>query len=536
VTRNKITALYCRLSLDDGNEGESMSIQSQKAILEDFAKKNSISNYDFYIDDGYSGTNFNRPSFQRMIADIEEGKIGCVITKDLSRLGRNYLESGAYIEVFFPKHKVRYIAVNDGVDTVSASSLDITPFKNILNELYSRDISKKVKTGKHIRASSGKYMSTHAPFGYAKDPNNKNHLIIDEVTAPTIRRIFELALDGMGNNRISKILKIEHHARPAYYKQEYFGQHFDNEDSYFEWSHSIITRILRNPLYKGDMWLHSTSKTTFNSKSRGYIGTHEREVVSGTHEGIVSREDWDTVQDIMNRHSKVKPSNSGYENVFRGILKCPDCGKALLLHTDTRKTCEPILASYFQCSTYRTKGKVGCNQHRINAVDLEKAVFENIQNHAKKAMKNPDKFITDVLKGMTSVSADNAERTEKRIAKLVSANAETDRLYIKIYEDYSNGVIDKNRFQLLSAHYEEKQAKNKTDIEKLRVELEVSKTSQSDAQLFTRNISEYAEFKKLTSTMMNKLIEKIEVFEPEIIDNKRKQRLRIYYRCVGEIK
>lgn len=223
MTGNKLAALYCRLSLDDGNEGESMSIQSQKAILENYARNAGIINYEFYVDDGYSGTNFNRPSFQKMISDIEDGKIECVITKDLSRLGRNYLESGAYIEVFFPKHKVRYIAVNDGVDSMSAAGLDITPFKNILNEFYSRDISKKVKTGKHIRAASGKYMCTHAPFGYIKDPEDRNHLLIDEQTAPIVRRIFELALEGMGNNRISKILKKERLPRPAFFKQEYFG-------------------------------------------------------------------------------------------------------------------------------------------------------------------------------------------------------------------------------------------------------------------------------------------------------------------------
>lgn len=535
MTGNKLTALYCRLSLDDGNEGESMSIQSQKAILENYARNAGIINYEFYVDDGYSGTNFNRPSFQKMISDIEDGKIECIITKDLSRLGRNYLESGAYIEVFFPKHKVRYIAVNDGVDSMSAAGLDITPFKNILNEFYSRDISKKVKTGKHIRAASGKYMCTHAPFGYNKDPEDRNHLLIDEQTAPIVRRIFELALEGMGNNRISKILKKERLPRPAFFKQEYFGKYFDNIEGYYDWTQSIITRILRNPLYKGDMWLHTTSKSTFNSKSRGYIGTHEREIVQNTHEGIVSREVWDTVQEIMNRHSKVRPSNSGYENLFRGILKCPDCGRSLLLHTDTRKKCEARLASYFQCSTYRMKGRSACEQHRIEAVDLEKAVLEDIQKNAKKAMKNPESFIRKILSGMASQSTENADKLEKRIRKLEAENADTDRLYIKCYEDYSNGIIDKSRFQLLSSHYTEKQSQNNALIEKYRAEMEWSRKSNVDALLFTRNISEYAEIKQLTGTMINRLIEKIEVFEPKVIDGEKKLKIRIHYRCVGAI-
>ena len=219
---NRITALYCRLSLDDGNVGDSMSITSQKAILERKAKELGFRNTRFYVDDGYSGTNFERPSFKQMITDIEAGQIGVVMTKDLSRLGRNYIESGSYIEIFFPQHDVRYIAVNDGVDSINATEMDITPFKNILNEMYSRDIAKKVKSGKLIRAQQGKFMGTYAPFGLKKDPADKNHLIIDEETAPTVRFIYDLALKGYGTNRINKQLYEKKMPKPAYYKQEQF--------------------------------------------------------------------------------------------------------------------------------------------------------------------------------------------------------------------------------------------------------------------------------------------------------------------------
>ncbi|MDR2673166.1 MAG: recombinase family protein [Coriobacteriales bacterium] len=260
-------ALYCRLSMDDGNDGESMSIQGQKALLSKYAQDNGIADFEFYVDDGYSGTNFNRPSFRRMITDIEGGKVTAVITKDLSRLGRNYLESGAYIEVFFPKHNVRYIAVNDGVDSINAAGLDITPFKNILNEFYSRDIAKKVKTGKQVRAKAGKYMATTAAFGYQKDAADKNHLVIDERTAPTVRRVYELALQGMGNNRIKNVLRAERLPRPAYYKREDFGHHFiGDEERYYDWSKHIISGMLRNPIYKGCLWVATHSKR-FNSKN-----------------------------------------------------------------------------------------------------------------------------------------------------------------------------------------------------------------------------------------------------------------------------
>jgi DNA invertase Pin-like site-specific DNA recombinase len=235
--------------------GESMSITSQKAILEYKAKELGITDYQFYVDDGYSGTNFNRPDFQRMIRDIEEGLIGCVITKDLSRLGRNYIESGTYIEIFFPQHGVRYIAVNDGVDSANTNEMDITPFKNILNEFYSRDISKKVKTARAIRASQGKFIGVTAPFGLKKDPNDKNHLIIDEETAPTVRYIYELALKGYGNNKIGKVLYAEKIKKPAYYKQEYFGKFLKKPEDAYDWQQETILRILRNPIYKGYIWV-----------------------------------------------------------------------------------------------------------------------------------------------------------------------------------------------------------------------------------------------------------------------------------------
>ena len=265
------TALYARLSMDDGNVGESMSIGSQKAILKRKAEEMGIHSYKFYMDDGYSGTNFNRPSFQQMIADIEAGHVDCVITKDLSRLGRNYLESGAYIEVFFPNHHVRYIAINDGVDSANNGEMDITPFKNILNEFYSRDISKKVKSGKYIRACQGKFMGVHAPFGYKKDPADKNHLIADEETAPTVRYIFQLALKGYGKNKIGKVLYQEKIPKPAYYKQEYFGKFLIADDDAYNWKQETILRILRNPLYKGDFWVQRNDKKHFKQQTRGYI-------------------------------------------------------------------------------------------------------------------------------------------------------------------------------------------------------------------------------------------------------------------------
>ena len=533
----KITALYCRLSQDDGNVGDSMSIQSQKAILEKFAREMGKVAYAFYVDDGYSGTNFQRPSFQRMIADIEDGKIDTVITKDLSRLGRNYLESGAYIEVFFPQHHVRYIAVNDGVDSEQSGGLDITPFKNILNEFYSRDISKKVKSGKHIRALEGKFMGTTAPFGYRKDPQDKNHLIVDEATAPTVRLIYSLALEGYGTNRIGKVLYERKIPKPSYYKQEFFSQHDSgSEDYWYDWKQEVITRIIRNPVYKGGMYVHGTSKPTFKCKGRGYIRRADREVLENVHEAVVTEEVWQTANDIIDRHTKVKPCTSGYENIFRGLLKCPDCGQTLLIHTDNRNPDRDLLdKTYYQCTTYRKKGANFCTAHRISAGDIENAIKADIDRHAVKAMKDKEKFINNVLLSMNESSAERSEKIKAEIEKLKKRNAELDQMYIRLYEDYSGGRLSEKKFTMMSAHYEQEQDANEEKLSELERQHKAKSVAVTNAEQFTESLAQCAGMKKLTATVLNTLIEKIEVHNPVMVNGVREQKLTVYYKFVGQI-
>ena len=533
----KITALYCRLSQDDGNVGDSMSIQSQKAILEKFAREMGKVAYAFYVDDGYSGTNFQRPSFQRMIADIEDGKIDTVITKDLSRLGRNYLESGAYIEVFFPQHHVRYIAVNDGVDSEQSGGLDITPFKNILNEFYSRDISKKVKSGKHIRALEGKFMGTTAPFGYRKDPQDKNHLIVDEATAPTVRLIYSLALEGYGTNRIGKVLYERKIPKPSYYKQEFFSQHDSgSEDYWYDWKQEVITRIIRNPVYKGGMYVHGTSKPTFKCKGRGYIRRADREVLENVHEAVVTEEVWQTANDIIDRHTKVKPCTSGYENIFRGLLKCPDCGQTLLIHTDNRNPDRDLLdKTYYQCTTYRKKGANFCTAHRISAGDIENAIKADIDRHAVKAMKDKEKFINNVLLSMNESSAERSEKIKAEIEKLKKRNAELDQMYIRLYEDYSSGRLSEKKFTMMSAHYEQEQDANEEKLSELERQHKAKSVAVTNAEQFTESLAQCAGMKKLTATVLNTLIEKIEVHNPVMVNGVREQKLTVYYKFVGQI-
>lgn len=530
------TGLYARLSMDDGNVGESMSIQSQKAILERKAREMGIHRYKFYVDDGYSGTNFNRPSFQQMIADIEAGYVDCVITKDLSRLGRNYLESGAYIEVFFPQHHVRYVAVNDGVDSANSGEMDIAPFKNILNEFYSRDISKKVKSGRYVRASQGKFMGTYAPFGYKKDPADKNHLIIDEQTAPTVRYIFQLALKGYGNNKIGKILYAEKIPKPAYYKQEQFGKYLVNEEDAYDWKQETIIRILRNPLYKGYFWVQKCDKKHFKQRGRGYIPIKERTIIPSSHEAIVDGHTWDTVQEILDRHTKVKPCTSGYDNKFRGILKCADCGNNLMIHTDGRNPDRPLLErTYYQCRIYRVKGTKFCSQHRISAGDLEELVLSDIQYHAGKVIKNREKFMRRVLGQMNTAAEYSQKNLQKKVGELEKKRRESDSKFIRLYEDLSKKLISEEQFRMLSAHFEQEKKEYTEEIEKLNTMAENLEDSTYKAEQLANEMAECAEIKELTTAIMNRLIEKIEVSEPTTTDGEKVQKIRIFYKFVGEI-
>ena len=319
----KITALYCRISLDDGSDNESMSISNQKLMLRDFAEKNGMFQYEYYVDDGYTGRNFNRPSFQRMIADIEAGKIGCVITKDLSRLGRNYIEAGSYIEIFFPKHNVRYIAITDGVDSLTRQEMDITPFKNILNEMYSKDISKKVHSSYLLKAQQGQFTGCVAPFGYRKDPEDKNHLLVDEETAPIVRQIFLWALEGHGPNFIRRRLEEQKVPCPTWWNRERGFRNVrtkwekkDPENGRYMWDFSVIKDILMNPVYTGAI---ASQKKDYRFKI-GTIGEKKPQdwiVVEQRHEPMIDSKSLAIVQDKLK--SRQRPRQDGETSLFAGL-------------------------------------------------------------------------------------------------------------------------------------------------------------------------------------------------------------------------
>lgn len=536
----QITALYCRLSLEDGRENESMSISNQKLMLRDYAEKNGMFQYEYYVDDGYTGRNFNRPSFQRMIADIEAGKVGCVITKDLSRLGRNYIEAGSYIEIFFPKHNVRYIAITDGVDSLTRQEMDITPFKNILNDMYSRDISKKVLAGRMTRSRQGKFTGGQPPFGLKRDPDDKGHLIIDPETAPIIRHIYDLALDGMGCMRISKQL-MEEKVPITHVKK---NTEFDA--NYYFWSSSRISNILRNPFYKGAHLVCRTHQKGIRSGTVDFIPRKDWEIIENCHEAIIPPDEWQKVQELIDRRPPIMEGNDcPFYNLFHGIVYCATCGKSMQVRYEkvgrtgknrfTGEAREPIDKAYYICQTYNRMGKDVCSSHKIEARDLYDLVLRDIQEMAALALKDADAFYQRLSNRMERQYMADTAQMQKEIERLEVRNKEIDDMFLSLYTDKAKGILSEQRFLKLTAAIEQEQKTNQDRLHELGMVIHQSDTQENDVRTFIREIRQYATIRELDEVVLNRLISKILIGEVKKIDGQKTQEVRIIYNFVGEI-
>ena len=535
-----VTALYCRLSIEDGRENESMSISNQKALLRDFAEKNGLLNYEFYVDDGYTGRNFNRPSFQRMIADIEAGKVKCVITKDLSRLGRNYIEAGSYIEIFFPRHNVRYIAVTDGVDSLNRQEMDITPFKNILNDMYSRDISKKVLAGWMTRSRQGKFLGGPTPCGLMRDPNDHGHLIIDPETAPTVKLVFDLALNGCGTMKIAKHL-LERKIPITRIKMP-----VESEVRYYSWSGSVIGKMLRNPVYKGDHVVCKCHQKAIRSNTVNFIPRDQWEIVENCHEAIVSREQWDRVQKLIDRRPTIMQGNScPFYNLFHGLVYCATCGKSMQVRYEkvgrtgknrfTGEMREPIDKAYYICQTYNRLGKNACTSHKIEARDLYNLVLADIIEHGKMALQDAEAFygrLTHRLEQRYSIDETSLKKEQDALAK---RNQEIDDMFMSLYADKAKGILTEQRFLRMTETLEQEQTDNKARMQAITDELRIASSADSDVRRFIGEIREYASITELDEAILNRLIDKIIISAVEVINGEKVQNVRIVYNFVGEI-
>lgn len=531
------TALYLRLSRDDDvqGEGESSSITSQRIMLRQFAKENHLNVIDEYIDDGWSGTNFERPNFIRMIQDIEDGKINCVVTKDLSRLGRNYILTGQYTELYFPSKNVRYIAINDDVDSDKGES-EIAPFKNIINEWVARDTSRKVKSGFRAKFANGAHYGTYAPLGYKKHPECKGKILIDEETSWIVLKIFDLASHGMGAAKITKTLMEEKIPSPAWLNFQRYGTFahvFEGkpESKRYSWSVGQVKQMLKSELYIGNS-IHNT-QSTVSFKSRKKVRKPESEWfrVEDTHEPLIDKDVFHQVQEQIK--SRRRDTKNKTTQIFSGLVKCADCGWSLKFGTN-KQSKTPY--SHYSCSFYGQFGKGYCSAHYIRYDTLYECVLERLQYWTKEIHLNEENVLEKIQQ------AGNSERIllkKKAITSLKKAEGrqkEIDRLFMKMYEDRASDRITERNFSMLSTKYQTEQIELTEHISNLKEELRKSEEEMIGAEKWVKLIKEHSMPKELTTSLLNTMIEKILVHSPVVSETgERTQEVEIYYRFIGKI-
>ena len=532
----KTTALYCRLSKDDERQGESLSIETQKSMLVRYAQENGLLPYEIYVDDGYSGLNFERPSFQRMIDDVAVGKISVVVVKDLSRFGRDHIVVGQYQEIYFPSKKVRFIALNDGIDTVNSHTTDYAALKNVINEFYSRDTSRKIKAAFRARAKDGKYHAKAAPFGYLKDPNDHNHLIPDPETAPIVAKIYDLVLKGWGNHRIRDYLRETKVPVPSWYQHirgvEDKSHMFPDEDSKYIWRPDTLRLLIRNRVYCGDCVL-CRSDTIFKTKQ--HFKTDEKEwiTVENTHEAIVSREIWERANELIAvKRREYRKTLTGDLNIFSGLLKCADCGKAL----SRRKYGSNSGHMIYACGTYATYGSHKCTQHKIFEEDLTAAMLADIQELFSAVTKNKARLIDLLIKGKAKSEGKTLTTKETQYKRVCKRLEDVNRLIDKLYEDSISGKVNETNFVRLLGKYQQEQESILAEKEKLQGETAAVREIRSDVEHFADLLERYGDISKLTPEILNMLVEKIVVYEPRAVDGVMRQQLDVYYRYIGVIK
>ena len=527
---DKITAIYCRLSRDDEQEGESNSIVNQRAILKKYAQDQKFRNIEFFVDDGYSGANFNRPEWKRMIELVENDRVGVLIAKDMSRIGRNYLEVGYYTELLFPSHNVRFIAINSGVDSANQQDNDFTPFLNIINEFYVKDSSKKVKASMKQKGESGEYLATNPPYGYTKDPDNpKKHWIVDDEAAGIVRQIYALCMEGFGPSQIAQKLKEAKVDCPTVHwvKMGRNAPARTPEDPY-DWAPRTISGILEKQEYLGHMVNFKTRRQSYKTKKKLDNPPEVWKIFENTHEAIIDKETFERVQEL--RKNKRRPTRTGKSNMFSGIVRCADCEEKLYYCTSNSFESRQ---DHFVCSTSRKRGKEVCDTHFIRAVVLEEgtlqhmrlviqciAAYEEEFRRALGAKKNAEARRELTAKKRT------LQRSETRLNDL-------DRLFKRIYEDMVNGVINETRFKMLSEDYEKEQEELRQKIAILEEEIQNHEDQVENVDKFIQQAKKYLHLEKLTPTVLNDMVNAVYVHAPEKSSGHRVQDVEISYNYIG---
>lgn len=524
-------AIYCRLSQDDGSAGESGSIQTQKTLLTQHCKEHGIHIADYYCDDGWSGTNFERPEFKRMINDIESGRINTVIVKDLSRFGREYAQMGLYIEHYFEQKGVRFIAVAEGVDSKNGLDNLMLPMTNVINSLYARQASTKTKAAHRARAGSGMYMGSHAPFGYQKDPKDRHHLIVDPDAADVVKDIFQMFADGIGYVRMTKILRERKVLNPQAYFNQNNPDYYKNSDYWrkpFDWHATSVRVILNNPVYLGNVVFGRTKTKGFFDKQRIEADESEWIVKENTHEAIITRELWDTVHQMMK--ARRRENSTGTVQPFAGLVKCADCGSSLNVSYDKKKG----RYNGFTCWVYKNYGKERCTSHAIGWVTLNQLVLEDIRRNAYEAKTAASDYMQMLVDAKTEKQKAEIDRCKRELKKADKRIEELTKILNKLYEDVALEKISEERYQAMAPKYEREQSELRGQREKLSAEIARNDEIYDNIQQFLPLIWKYTNVQELTPHILNELIEKIVVHEKEIGEGGVKtQQVDIYYKFIG---
>ena len=547
---NKITALYERLSRDDELSGDSNSIVNQKKMLEKFTTEQGFTNLRHYTDDGWSGTNFDRPDWKRMLADIEEGIVGCVIVKDMSRIGRNYLKVGFYTEVLFRKKNVRFIAISNNVDSaLNDGSNEFAPFLNIMNEWYVRDTSRKIKSVLHNKGMDGKHLTSNAIYGYKKDPDDPDLWIIDEEAAAVVRRIYQLIIEGNGPMQVARILKDEKVERPSYYlAKQGLGTCRGSCDMSrpYTWTATTVSDIVKKPEYMGHTVNFRTRKESYKDKHSVHNSPEDWIIFENTQEVIVDEETWLTVQKI--RETKHCPTKKGDINPLTGLIYCADCGAKMFNHRtggyekknkDGNPTGKYTNAQdNYTCSTYskaKSKFENRCTQHYVRTDVIRDLLLEVIKATSTYVKEHEAEFIEKVCSATELQQESKAKALKKRLCREQKRINELNTLIKKIYEDNVNGKLSDKRFEMLLADYETEQNELELSVDALEKALNDYQENADNVDKFIELVHQYTDFTELTTPMIHEFVDKIVVHEADKSTGDRIQQIDIYLKYVGKL-
>ena len=514
MNKNRV-AIYCRLSKDDEQIGDSVSIETQKMLLSGYCINQDFEIVETYIDDGFSGLNFNRPSFRRMINDIEDGKIDIVVTKDLSRLGRDYIQTGYYIDVYFSRKHIRYIAVNDGIDTLLDNN-DIAPFKNILNDMYAKDLSRKVKSAKNQRAKNGLYISAQPPYGYKVDPHNKNKLIIDEFAAKIVKYIFELVCEGKNYSEISRILENQQIISPSAYKAMHGDTRFikfTTPERIYKWPYQTIKSIICNRIYVGDMVNHKVETINYKTKERVRVPLEDQIVVSNTHEPIVDRETFEAITSTLNNR---RNSNHKYENIFKGLVYCAECGEEMqLIAKKSRNETKPM----FRCAKHAIDNKFCTHNHFIYYDDLINEIANQLSFQIENLISSTvyDELYDKIMIHINHRAHEIISETLQKELQIVNK---------KIKDQYKSLSAEIKAAELETLYKDQKALLRK--ITEPRSDLSLIFNDKSNEIKIM--LKEYLTRTPVNQNILNVLIKKIEIGHLEYTPNNCVQVIKIHFR------